>query len=138
MAILDHRLLGINTATVPFCANCGRDLSPAAIACPNCGHPGPAAGTAVVAVPPGKHTEGFAIASLTCGIVGLFAVPIVGSILAIVFASTARKRIAQDSNLTGADMARAGMIIGWIGVVLGIVGVLFLIALGLALRNSPL
>jgi MFS family permease len=121
---------------VPFCANCGHDLSPAAIACPNCGHPGPAAGTTFVPTVPSNRTEGFAIASLVCGIVGFFAVPIVGAVLAIVFGKTARKRITQDQNLGGDEMARAGIIIGWIGVVMGIIAILFFIALGLSLRNS--
>ncbi len=112
---------------MPFCANCGRDLSPAAVACPNCGHPGPAAGQVTIAGAPGKRTEGFAIASLVCGIVGFFGVPVVASILAIVFGHTARKRIAQDENLAGADMARAGIIIGWIGLVLAVLLILFLI-----------
>ena len=103
---------------MPFCANCGRELSPAAVVCPNCGHPGPAAGTVVVTTAPPKRTEGFAIASLACGIVGFVGVPIVGSILAIVFGAVARKRIASDPDLGGADLARAGTIIGWAGVVL--------------------
>lgn len=120
---------------MPFCANCGRDLSPAAIACPNCGHPGPGAGNVAVVAPSGKRTEGFAIASLVCGIVGFFGVPIVGSILAIVFASTARKRIAQDANLGGADMARAGMIIGWIGLILGIIIIVLVIVLAFAVSS---
>ena len=103
---------------MPFCANCGHELSSAAVACPNCGHPGPGAGVGVVTTVPPKPTEGFAIASLACGIVGLVGVPIVGSILAIVFGAVARKRIAAHPDLGGADLARAGTIIGWTGVVL--------------------
>ena len=121
---------------MPFCANCGRDLSPSAISCPNCGHPGPAAGSAAVSAPASKRTEGFAIASLVCGILGFFGVPIVGSILAIVFGSVARKRIAQDPNLGGTEMARAGMIIGWIGAVLGILAIVLVIVLAFAVSNS--
>lgn len=134
--ILDGDLAAINTGRVPLCANCGRDLSPAAVACPNCGHPGPAAGTVITVAPPGKRTEGFAIASLACGIAGFFAIPIIGSILAIVFGAAARKRLAQDPDLGGADLARAGIIIGWVGVVLGIVVVLFLIVLAAGLSNA--
>ena len=121
---------------MPFCANCGRDLSPAAVACPNCGHPGPAATTTVIPFAPSKRTEGFAIASLVCGIVGFFAVPLIGSVLAIVFGSAARRRIADDENLTGAEMARAGIIIGWIGLVLGILAIVFLIVLAFGLSNA--
>jgi MFS family permease len=132
--LLDRGLLGIKTACVPFCANCGRDLSPAAVACPNCGQPGPGARIAVEA-PPAKRTEGFAIASLACAIGGFFIVPIVGSILAIVFGNTARKRIAQDPDLQGAEMARAGTIIGWVGLVLIVLFIAFLIAVVAAFRN---
>ena len=121
---------------MPFCANCGRDLSPSAIACPNCGHPGPAAGTTTVPAVPGKRTEGFAIASLVCGILGFFGVPIVGSILAIVFGSVARKRITQDPTLGGTEMARAGIIIGWIGAVLAIIAIVLVIVLAFAVSNS--
>jgi uncharacterized membrane protein len=110
---------------VAFCSNCGRELSPAARACPNCGHPGPSAAPAVAV--PQVRTEGFAIASLASGIAGFFIVPIVGSILAIVFGNMARKRIAADPQLQGAEMARAGTIIGWIGAIFGILFVLFLI-----------
>lgn len=89
----------------------------------------------MVASGPPTRTEGFAIASLACGIAGFFAVPIVGSVLAIVFGSVGRKRIAQDPSLSGQDMARAGIIIGWVGLVLGILVVLFFIVFALALRN---
>jgi len=122
---------------VPFCAHCGHELSPAASACPNCGHPGPAAAQGA-APPPGPRTEGFAIASLACGIGAFFFIPIVGSILAIVFGSVARRHIAEDPNLQGADMARAGIIIGWIGVVVAVLFITFLIVLAFALEHSNL
>jgi len=121
---------------VPFCANCGRELSPAAVACPNCGHPGPTAARSVVAATPGPRTEGFAIASLACGIGAFFFVPIVGSILAIVFGSIARRHIAEDPNLQGAEMARAGTIIGWIGLVVAVLFIVFLIVLTVVVQNS--
>jgi uncharacterized protein YqgC (DUF456 family) len=119
---------------VPFCANCGRELSPAAVSCPNCGHPGPTAGagTAPLAA---TRTEGFAIASLASAIGGFFIVPLVGSILAIVFGAAARKRIAQDPDLQGAEMARAGTIIGWVGVVLAALFIVFLIVAATAFKN---
>jgi hypothetical protein len=126
---------------VPYCANCGRDLSPAAQACPNCGHPGPAAAQTVVApqaAPPGPRTEGFAIASLVCGIAAFFFIPLVGSILAIALGSAARKRIAEDPDLQGAEMARAGIIIGWVGVALVVLAVVFLITLAFAFQHSNL
>ena len=89
----------------------------------------------VPAQPPGPHTEGFAIASLACGIGAFFFVPVVGSILAIIFGSVARRRIAEDPNLQGADMARAGIIIGWIGLVLLVLFIIFLVVVAVAVQN---
>jgi len=86
----------------------------------------------------GARTEGFAIASLACGIGAFFIVPVVGSILAIVFGSVARRRIAEDPRLQGAEMARAGIIIGWIGLVVAVLSIVFLIALAFALAHSNL
>ena len=43
---------------------------------------------------------------------GLF---FVGAILAIVFGKMAEKRIAENPALDGAGLARAGIIIGWVG-----------------------
>lgn len=89
-------------------------------------------------MPPGSRTEGFAIASLACGIGAFFFIPIVGSILAIVFGAVARRRIAEDPTLQGTDMARAGIIIGWIGVVVAVLFITFLIVLAFALEHSNL
>ena len=75
------------------------------------------------------------MASIVCAILGLFAVPIVGGILGIVFGTTARRRIAQDPTLGGAEMARAGIIVGWIGVVLTLLAVLFLIVIAIGFRS---
>jgi len=122
---------------VPYCANCGHEISPAAQACPNCGHPGPAAAHSH-ASPPGPRTEGLAIASLICGIAGFFFVPVVGSILAIALGSAARRRIAGDPGLQGDEMARAGIIVGWVGLVLLLLIIGFVIAFAIAFQHSNL
>ena len=98
-----------------YCSNCGKDISPAARACPNCGHPGPGAGG--VATRTSAPTEGLAIASLVCSIAAFFFIPFIGSILAIVFGTIARRRIAEDPSLQGAEMARVGIIVGWVGLI---------------------
>lgn len=87
------------------------------------------------ASPSGPRTEGFAIASLACGIGAFFVIPVVGSILAIAFGSIARRRIAEDPNLQGAEMARAGIIIGWVGLVLLVLFIIFLIVVAAAFQN---
>jgi hypothetical protein len=58
-------------------------------------------------------TNGFAIASLICGIVGMG----VGSILALVFGYVARRQIDESNGMQGGrGLAIAGIVLGWIGV----------------------
>ncbi len=129
------------------CLNCGRELSPRAVACPQCGEPGPAAvpaggavgypppppssahqpgsvGSVISAVP---RTEPFAIASIVCAVANFFGIFIIGAILGIVFGKMAQKIIAQNPALEGASLARTGIIIGWVG--LGLVLAFFLLAI---------
>ncbi|KUN35494.1 DUF4190 domain-containing protein [Streptomyces longwoodensis] len=63
----------------------------------------------------GSRTNGLAIASLCCGIVGLFFLNIVLGPLAIVFGVIARR---QAGARNGAGMATAGLVLGVIDVVL--------------------
>jgi hypothetical protein len=119
------------------CPNCGREISPRAVACPQCGEPGPAAvpagagagyppppapppahqpgsfGSVVAAVP---RTEPFAIASIVCAVANFFGIFFIGAILAIVFGKIAQKNIAQNPALEGANLARMGIIVGWVGI----------------------
>ena len=63
------------------------------------------------AVPGQSKTEGYATAALIAGIVGLV-IPFVG-VLAIIFGSSARQRIADSRGaLTGEGMATAGLVLG--------------------------
>jgi len=69
------------------------------------------------------QTSGMAIASLVMGIAGWTLLPLVGSILAIVFGYAARREIRQrPDELTGEGMAVAGLVLGWIMVGLSVVG----------------
>lgn len=98
-----------------FCANCGREISDAAVACPHCGHPRGGVGPAVA-----RRNEGRAVASLILGIAGLVVCPLVPSILAIIFGNQAREKIRADPSLEGEGMAKAGVILGWVGIGLSI------------------
>jgi hypothetical protein len=80
----------------------------------------------------GKGNDSMAILSLVSGILGFFLLPIVGSIAAIVSGNIALnqyKELAQPNNNEG--LARAGVILGWIGLgiwMLAVVGgLLFLL-----------
>ncbi|MBB4713750.1 MULTISPECIES: DUF4190 domain-containing protein [Streptomyces] len=66
----------------------------------------------------GSRTNGLAIASLCCGIIGLFFLNIILGPLAIVFGAVARR---QASVRNGAGMAKAGIILGIVDVVLWLV-----------------
>jgi len=62
--------------------------------------------------------SGWAKASLIMGILGLTALPVVGAILAIVFARIAKRRILLDDALAGDGLATAGQTLGVIGLLL--------------------
>jgi hypothetical protein len=62
---------------------------------------------------------------------GLFAAPIVGPVLAIVFGNRARDRMARDSGLEGAGLARAGTTLGWVGVAISAI----VLVVGIALMS---
>lgn len=92
-------------------------------------------------------TSSMATISLIAGILGLTIFPFIGSIVAVITASMAKNEIrASRGALGGEGLAKAGGILGWIGIALGVLGLcvavvafvlpLILIALGLAADSS--
>jgi hypothetical protein len=88
-----------------------------------------------------------AIVSLVAGILGLTIFPLIGSIVALITGSMAKKEIRESRGaLGGVGLAKAGVILGWIGIALSILGLclffilvllpFLLIALGLSTQNS--
>ena len=77
-----------------------------------------------------KNDNSLAILSLITGILGFFILPIVGSIAAIVSGNLALAQYKLSPEINGstnASLARAGVILGWIGLgiwILGVVGFL--------------
>lgn len=70
-----------------------------------------------VPAPPavGLQTSGMAIAALVMGILGWTLLPLIGSILAIVFGYAARSEIRQrPDELEGEGFAVAGLVLGWL------------------------
>jgi len=67
-----------------------------------------------------KSIGAFAIASLVLVIVGIFGLFIV-SIVAVVLGYVARREMRGDPALAGRGYATAGVVLGWIGIVLPIV-----------------
>ncbi|MFF7445792.1 MULTISPECIES: DUF4190 domain-containing protein [unclassified Streptomyces] len=70
------------------------------------------------AAPAGSRTNGLAIASLCCGVIGLFIMNIILGPLAIVFGAVARRQAAVKA---GGGMAKAGIILGIVDIVLWVV-----------------
>jgi hypothetical protein len=76
-----------------------------------------------------QRTSGYAIASLILGIAGFFVFPIVPSILAVVFGHKARDEIRRNPTLGGDGLATGGIILGWVGIALVAIGLLFVLLL---------
>jgi hypothetical protein len=64
-----------------------------------------------------------AIVSLIAGVLGLTFLPTIGSIVAVITGTMARKEIRESAGAIGGDgMAVAGLVLGWIGVGLLVIG----------------
>jgi hypothetical protein len=72
------------------------------------------------------RTNGMAIAALACGIGGFFVFP--ASFAAVVLGHVARREILRTGE-AGSGMATAGLVLGYIGTVIGILLILsFIVA----------
>ena len=63
------------------------------------------------------------------GICGIVVFPLIPSVLAIVFGHSARRDIEAQPGLGGGGMATAGIVLGWVGVALVVVGVVLILLL---------
>lgn len=75
---------------------------------------------------PPRSTNGFAIASMVLGILWIYWI---GSILALIFGYVARNQI-RAGNQQGDGMAIAGIVLGWIGVGILLLLIVFGVAAG--------
>jgi uncharacterized membrane protein len=64
----------------------------------------------------GARTNGLAVASLVCALLGVTVLWLIGGILALYFGYRARKQIAENGG-RGRGLALAGIVIGWVGIV---------------------
>ena len=77
-----------------------------------------------------RQTSSTAIVSLIFGILGWTLLPWIGSIVAVITGHLARAEIRRDpQRLDGDGMAVAGLLLGWIMIVLSIIAFLAIIAL---------
>lgn len=78
--------------------------------------------------PAPPETSVLAISSLIASVLGLTVLPTVGSIIGLILGYVARREIRESQTLTGEGLAKAGIILGWIGVALSLIA-LFLVTL---------
>ena len=96
---------------------------------PQAGYPQPGAyATYGYPYPAAPANNGLAIASLVLGIAGLFIVPIIGSIAAVIMGHVARKQIRERGE-GGDGMAVGGLVTGYIGGALWLAILVFAVLL---------
>lgn len=76
-----------------------------------------------------RETNGKAIAALVLGIAGFVIFPFVPSLLAIILGGQARAEIRGNPLEDGDGLAQAGVILGWVGVVMSVVMLLVFVML---------
>jgi membrane protein YqaA with SNARE-associated domain len=112
------------------CPNCGTENAEVSTICQSCGasltlsaHQPPAQ----AAVRPAP-TSGLATASLIFGILGLTLLPTLGSIVAVILGYMAKSEInSKAGQLGGNDLATAGLVLGYIGLGLTLLGIVAVI-----------
>lgn len=85
-----------------------------------------------MSLPAPRQTSTYAVISLVAGVLGWSLMPFLGSIAAIVFGHMARAEIRRSQGqLDGDGLAIAGLVLGWVSVILGILVLLsFLLFFG--------
>jgi small-conductance mechanosensitive channel len=75
-----------------------------------------------------KQTSTKAIISAIAGVLGWTLLPILGSLTAIIAGHMARAEIRRNPDtLTGDGWALAGLILGWLSVIIAVLSVVFLL-----------
>lgn len=73
--------------------------------------------------PVAAPNSSMAIVSLVAGILGFTFFPFIGSIVAVITGGMAKKEIQNSGGTLGGEgLAKAGVILGWIGIGLGVLG----------------
>ncbi len=101
-----------------YCHQCGAENHEDNLNCVQCGASLHYSGSSGAAPP---ATSGKAVASMVCSIAGLFMCLFVGQIAGLILGYMARNEIrASGGALTGEGFATAGIIVGWVGIVIDI------------------
>jgi len=74
--------------------------------------------------PPVAPNSSMAVLCLVAGILGLTMFPIIGSIIDLITGPMAKREIYDSGGTLGGEgLAQAGIILGWIGVALSVLGI---------------
>jgi hypothetical protein len=71
-----------------------------------------------------QTTSSLAVISLISGIASYFILPVLGAIAAVITGGMAKKEILNSAGaIGGMGMAKWGVILGWINIALGLIGI---------------
>jgi hypothetical protein len=85
------------------------------------------------------QTSSLAVISLISGIASYFIVPLLGAIVAIITGNMAKREIKESAGrLTGEDMAKWGMILGWVNIGLSLIGLCVVMLILIGVISLPL
>jgi hypothetical protein len=87
-------------------------------------------GGGVVSYEAAPPTSNMALVSLLLGVLGWVALPVIGSVLAVVFGHLALGEIDRsEGRLGGRGMAQVGLILGYVALGLGVLSVVLFVVL---------
>ena len=123
--------------TANYCTSCGAEIAPGQRFCGTCGRvvEGPAPGSVGSMRDSAAQTSSKAVASLALGVAGFVLLPVVCSVLAIILGSQAKHEIEADPRLGGEGMARAGVILGWIGLVFSVLALVLVFSIAASMSH---
>jgi len=113
-----------------ICAQCGAENPEGAETCSECGVSlqTPAAGAPAYGVV--QPTSSMALVSLILGILGWTVLPVIGSVVAVIFGHLALGEIDRSGDqLSGRGMAQVGLILGYSALAVTLLGVVLFVVL---------
>lgn len=85
-----------------------------------------------------QTTSSLAVISLIAGIASYFIIPVLGAIAAVITGGMAKKEILNSAGaIGGMGMAKWGVILGWINIALGLIGLCISILAVLGVVTLP-
>lgn len=86
---------------------------------------------------PTTATSGYAIASLVCSLASWFIIPFIGAVVGVVMGHMARGEIRRSyGQKSGGGLAIAGLVIGYIHIIVCILAVALIVVLALAFASD--